>query len=165
MRPAPLALRPATAATALAMLAAMAAPAHADAPLFILDRTQLPFDLSPAHPANSPARATNLPTAAWNSAGNTANSPRLRDNRPDNPANAQRLLITADGGVIGYYVTNPGGVLNLFDVNGRRVAYRPARGTKSLFTVTGQWCGTTDGLKGGGVAMGITKDCYSRFGR
>ena len=152
-------------AAALGAFAAMATPAVADAPLFVLDRMLLPFDLGPGAPANNPARASNSPNSAWNSAGNTSNSPGVAANRPDHPANSTRLLITADGGVIGYYNTNPGGVLNLFDVSGKRIAFRPARGTKSLFTVTGQWCGTVDGTKDGGFALGVTRECAARFNR
>lgn len=139
-------------------------PGIADAPLIILDQTQLPFDLGPGHPANAPANPANAPHAAWNSAGNTANSASVWQNRPDNPANEKRLIITADGGVLGYYATNAGGVLNLFDVNGRRVAYRPAKGTRSLFTTTGQWCGTVDGGRQSFV-LAVTRGCAARFGR
>lgn len=139
--------------------------ARADAPLIVLDRTQLPFDLGPGHPANSPARPSNSPNASWNSAGNTANSSDTWGNRPSNPANEKRLIITADGGVLGYYATNAGGVLNLFDVNGRRIAFRPASGTRSLFTVGGQWCGTVDGGRGGDFVLAVTKSCAAGFSR
>ena len=145
-------------------LSMAAAVAHADAPLIVLDQTRLPFDLGPGHPANNPASPANSPNAAWNSSGNTANAATAWQNRPSNPDNEQRLIITADGGVLGYYATNSGGVLNLFDVNGRRIAYRPARGTKSLFTVTGQWCGTVDGGTRSFV-LAVTPDCAARFGR
>lgn len=138
-------------------------PAMADAPLFILDRTQLAFDLGPGHPANSTARASNSPNAAWNSAANSANSTAAYENRPDNPANQKRLIFTSDGQVLGYYAVNAGGVLNLFDLRGRRVAYRPARGTRSLFTTAGEWCGTVDGTMGGGFALGVTRQCAGRF--
>lgn len=141
-----------------------AAAAQADAPLIVLDQTRLPFDLGPGHPANNPARPANSPNAAWNSSGNTANSGTAWRNRPSNPDNERRLIITGDGGVLGYYATNQGGVLNLFDVAGRRVAYRPARGTRSLFTVTGQWCGTVDGGRGNFV-LAVTPACAARFGR
>ena len=147
-----------------AALVCLAGPALADAPLIVLDRTQLPFDLGPGAPANNPARPSNSPNAAWNSAANTANSSAAWENRPSNPANEQRLIITADGGVLGYYATNAGGVMNLFDVNGRRVAYRPARGTRSLFTAQGQWCGTVDGGRDSFV-LAVTRDCAARFGR
>ncbi|MCQ0970609.1 hypothetical protein MLD63_09255 [Paracoccus sp. TK19116] len=149
----------------LLALAAGTAPALADAPLFILDRTQLPFELGPGHPANNPAAPANSPYSAWNSAGNSSNTSGNYENRPSNPANQNRLIITSDGSVVGYYALNPGGVLNLFDVNGNRVAFRPARGSKSLFTTNGQWCGTTGGLDGGGVAFGITQSCAARFFR
>ncbi|GHG20044.1 hypothetical protein [Paracoccus aerius] len=142
----------------------LALPAWADAPLIVLDQTRLPFDLGPGHPANNPASPANSPHAAWNSSGNTANAGTAWQNRPSNPDNEQRLIITADGGVLGYYATNAGGVLNLFDVNGRRVAYRPARGTRSLFTVTGQWCGTVDGGRTDFV-LAVTPSCAARFGR
>ena len=144
-------------ALAVALLGA-AAPAAADAPMVILDRGQLPFDLGPGHPANHPARASNAPYAAWNSSGNTANSSQAWENRPSNPANGKRLIFTADGEVRGYYAQNAGGVLNLFDAQGRRVAYRPARGTKSLFSVSGQWCGTVDEGRGG-MILAMTLDC------
>ncbi|MCF3973568.1 hypothetical protein [Paracoccus salsus] len=138
------------------------APAAADAPLIILDQTQLPFDLGPGHPDNSPARQSNSPNAPWNSAGNTANARSTWQNRPANPDNENRLIMTADGNVLGYYATNAGGVLNLFDLNGRRVAYRPARGTRSLFTTAGQWCGTVDGGARAFV-LAVTKSCARRF--
>lgn len=146
-----------------ALFATAATVARADAPLIILDPGQLPFDLGPGHPANSPARQSNSANAAWNSASNTANSSSARENQPTNPENEQRLIITADGGVLGYYATNAGGVLNLFNVSGRRIAYRPARGTRSLFTTAGEWCGTVDG-SGGGMILGVTQSCASRFG-
>lgn len=146
------------------LLALAALPARADSPLIILDQTQLPFDLGPGHPANNPAKASNAPNAPWNSAGNTANSSAAWENRPSNPANEQRLIITGDGGVLGYYARNAGGVLNLFDVNGRRIAYRPARGTRSLFTTSGQWCGTVDGGRETFV-LAMTRTCAARFGR
>ena len=148
----------------IALLLGSGFAARADAPLIVLDQTRLPFDLGPGHPANNPASPANSPNAAWNSSGNTANAATAWQNRPSNPDNEQRLIITADGGVLGYYATNSGGVLNLFDVNGRRIAYRPARGTKSLFTVTGQWCGTVDGGTRSFV-LAVTPDCAARFGR
>lgn len=138
------------------------APASADAPLIVLDQTQLPFDLGPGHPSNNPAKRENSPNAPWNSAANTANSASIWANRPVNPANEKRLIFTADGEVRGYYVTNAGGVLNLFDVNGRRVAYRPARGTRSLFTSGGEWCGTVDGGRQSFV-LAVTRACLRRF--
>lgn len=147
--------------TMLVMLAA--APALADAPLVVLDSTQLPFDLGPGHPANSPARPGNAPHSAWNSAGNTANSAQVAGNRPTDPENEQRVIFTADGSVVGYYAPNAGGVLNLFDLSGRRVAYRPARGTQSLFTTDGAWCGTVDGLRDGGMVLAVTQNCARRF--
>lgn len=149
---------------ALSLWIATTTMSWADAALIILDQTRLPFDLGPGHPANSPANPANSPHAAWNSAGNTANAGTAWQNRPSNADNERRLVITADGGVLGYYARNPGGVLNLFDVQGRRIAYRPARGTRSLFTVTGQWCGTVDGA-GGDVVLAVTPACAARFGR
>lgn len=155
----------AVAATVLALLLGLTAPALADAPLIVLDRGQLPFDLGPGHPANRPSAPGNSPNAPWNSAGNTANSPSAWGNRPSNPANERRLIFTADGSVLGYYAENAGGVLNLFDVNGRRLAYRPARGTRSLFTTSGEWCGTVDSPRGGGMVLAVTPECARRFAR
>ena len=148
---------------AIALVLAAGA-AGADAPLIVLDQTRLPFDLGPGHPSNNPASPANSPNAAWNSSGNPANAATTWQNRPSNPDNEGRLIITADGGVLGYYARNPGGVLNLFDVTGRRVAYRPATGTRSLFTVTGQWCGTVDGRRGD-VVLAVTPACAARVGR
>lgn len=136
----------------------------ADAPLIILDQSQLPFDLGPGHPANNPARTSNSPNAAANSAGNTANAGSTWNNRPSNPANENRLIITADGGVLGYYAPSQTGVLNLFDVNGRRIAYRPASGTRSLFATDGSWCGTVDGGRTDFV-LAVTPGCAAKFGR
>lgn len=157
MRLAPLAL----------MIAALAAPAPAmaDAPLIVLDRGQLPFDLGPGHPANNPARPANSPNAAWNSSGNTANSAAAPGNRPTDRVNESRVIFTADGSVLGYYAPNAGGVLNLFDLSGRRIAYRPARGTQSLFTTQGTWCGTVDGLRDGSFVLAVTPECARRFRR
>lgn len=146
--------------TALAL--SFATVAAADAPLIILDRAQLPFDLGPGHPANSPARTSNSPNSAWNSASNSANSSAAWENRPSNPENEKRLIFTADGSVLGYYATNAGGVMNLFDVNGKRIAYRPARGTLSLFTTSGEWCGTVDRNRGG-MVLAVTRSCAARF--
>lgn len=147
----------------LAILASLALPARADAPLIVLDRGQLPFELGPGHPANNPAKPSNSPNATWNSSGNTANSSSVRENQPSNPANSKRLIFTSNGSVLGYYAANAGGVLNLFDVNGRRIAYRPAKGTQSLFSTDGQWCGTVDNQRGGGFVLALTRDCASRF--
>lgn len=149
----------------ISTLCCLAAPALADAPLIVLDRTQLPFDVGPGNPANSPSRPGNAPHSAWNSAGNTANSSAAWENRPTNPANEKRLIFTAQGDVLGYYARNAGGVLNLFDINGRRVAYRPARGTQSLFTTQGAWCGTVDGLRDGSFVLAVTPECVRQFGR
>lgn len=155
-------MRPILAALALSL---MTGPLLADAPLIVIEQSQIPFDLGPAHPANKPSRMSNSPNSAWNSAANSANSGSAYENRPSNPANSERLIITGDGGVMGYYSTNAGGVLNLFDVNGRRVAYRPARGTRSLFSTNGEWCGTVDGVRGGGFVLGVTRSCAARFNR
>lgn len=154
----PLPIRP---ALALAFVIAATA-AVADAPLVVLDRTRLPFDLGPGHPANSPSRTGNQPNAAANSSGNTANSSAAWENRPSNPANAKRLIFTAEGDVLGYYVPGASGVLNLFDTGGRRIAYRPAHGTQSLFTVRGAWCGTVD-QPSGGIVLAVTQECASLF--
>lgn len=158
MRPTP------TRLAAIITAACLGLPALADAPLIVLDQTRLPFDLGPGHPANSPARAANSPNAAANSASNAANRPTTWNNRPTNPANERRLIITADGGVLGYYAPSAAGVLNLFDVNGRRIAYRPARGTRSLFSTDGAWCGTVDGGREGFV-LAVTPDCAAKFRR
>lgn len=152
-------------AGALVAMMALAPAAQADAPIIIIQQTQLPFDLGPAHPANKPSRMSNSPNSAWNSSANSANSSSAFENRPSNPANSERLIITGDGGVMGYYARNAGGVLNLFDVNGRRIAYKPAKGTKSLFTVNGEWCGTVDAVRGGGFVLGVTQSCAARFNR
>lgn len=155
-------------AVALALLVASGGallPRHAgaDAAFIVLDRTQLPFDLGPGNPANSPSRSGNAPHSAWNSGANTANGGTIWQNRPSNPANGNRLIFNAHGDVLGYYAPNPGGVLNLFDVSGRRVAYRPARGTQSLFSTSGQWCGTVDTPRGGGMVLAMTPECARLF--
>ncbi|WP_199258451.1 hypothetical protein [Paracoccus binzhouensis] len=139
-----------------------AAPVLADAPLFLIDQTRLPFDLGPGAPQNQPARQANSPHAAANSAASPANSASIHANSPRNPANEKRVIFTADGTVVGYYAPNGAGTLNLFTVTGKRVAYRP-RGSKSLFSSDGRWCGTVADTSGGGLAFGITRDCAGLF--
>lgn len=137
--------------------------AKADAPLFLVEPSQMPFDLGPAAPANKPSRQSNSPSAAGNSGGAPGNGSGIYANSPDNPANAPDggRAILADGEVVGYYTTNAG-VLNLFTSSGRRVAYRPARGSKSLFSTNGKWCGTVAST-GGGFAFGMTRSCVNSF--
>lgn len=144
------------------ILALLATPALADAPIFVLDQTQLPFDLGPGAPQNSPARQANSPNAAANSAASAANRSSAYANSPANPANEKRVIFTADGSVIGYYAPNGSGTLNLFDLDGQRVAYRP-RGSKSLFSNDGRWCGTVADSDGGGFAIGIIRACAGLF--
>ena len=147
-------------AGALALALSVPAAALADAPLFIVDPSQMPFDLGPGAPANQPARRANSPSAAGNSASAPGNGSGIRANAPDNPANGPDggRAIWAGDEPVGYYTTN-GGTLNLFSRSGRRVAYRPGGGhTKSLFTPAGKWCGTV-AATGGGMAFGMTLDC------
>lgn len=137
-------------------------PALADAPLFVLDQTQLPFDLGPGAPQNAPSRQSNSPNAAANSAASAANRSSAYANSPANPANEKRVIFTGDGAVIGYYAPTDAGTLNLFDVTGKRVAYRP-KGSKSLFSNDGRWCGTVADASGGGFAFGVTRGCAGLF--
>lgn len=146
----------------LLALCLLACPAAADAPIFVIDQTQLPFDLGPGAPANAPSRTANSPNAAANSAASPANSGSIFANSPRNPANEKRLIFTAEGDVLGYYAPSNSGTLNLFDVNGKRVAYRP-RGSKSLFSNDGRWCGTVANNQGGGLAFGIIQGCAGLF--
>ena len=152
-----------TAALTLLLQGALGSGALADAPLFIVDPSQLPFDLGPGAPANQPSRTSNSPSAAGNSSGAPGNGSGIRANAPDNPANGPDggRAIWADGEPVGCYTTN-GGTLNLFTSSGRRVAYRPVRGTKSLFSNDGRWCGTV-AATGGGFAFGMTRTCLNRF--
>ena len=148
-------------AVALALM--LPGVALADAALFLVDPSQMPFDLGPAAPANQPARQSNSPTAAGNSSGAPGNGSGIHANSPSNPANGPDggRAIFADGEAVGYYAMN-GGTLNLFTSSGRRVAYRPARGTKSLFGTDGRWCGTVAST-GQGFALGLTRQCLDRF--
>ena len=143
-------------------LALIATPALADAPLFWIDQTQLPFDLGPGAPQNAPARQANSPNAAANSAASAANRASSYGNSPSNPANEKRVIFTADGTAVGYYAPNGAGTLNLFTLTGKRVAYRP-RGSKSLFSGDGRWCGTVAEASGGGFAFGVIRACAGLF--
>ena len=145
-----------------AALALIAGPALADAPIFLIDQTQLPFDLGPGAPQNAPSRQANSPNAAANSAASAANRSTSYANSPANPANEKRVIFTSDGSVVGYYAANGSGTLNLFDVSGKRVAYRP-KGSKSLFSSDGRWCGTVADASGGGFAFGVIRDCGNLF--
>ncbi|MDN3711813.1 hypothetical protein QWZ10_08190 [Paracoccus cavernae] len=104
----------------LAALLAMSGAALADAPVFVIDQSQLPFDLGPGAPENAPARQSNLPSAAGNSSANAANSSAAYANSPNNPANSKRVLFTAEGEVVGYYAENGSGTLNVFTATGKR---------------------------------------------
>ncbi len=156
---------PATLASlALAALTALPPAALADAPVFVIDQSQLPFDLGPGAPDNAPSRQANLPSAAGNSAANAANSSASYANSPNNPANAKRVLFTAEGEIMGYYAENGSGTLNVFTASGKRAFYRP-RGTKSLFSNAGEWCGTVAASQGSGFAFGITRACAPQLFR
>ena len=156
---------PATLASlALAALTALPPAALADAPVFVIDQSQLPFDLGPGAPENAPSRQANLPSAAGNSAANAANSSASYANSPNNPDNAKRVLFTAEGEIMGYYAENGSGTLNVFTASGKRAFYRP-RGTKSLFSNTGEWCGTVAASQGSGFAFGITRACAPQLFR
>ena len=144
------------------ILSLAAAPALADAPLFLIDQTQLPFDLGPGAPQNQPSRQVNSPHAAANSAASPANGSQRYANSPRNPANEKRVIFLSDGTAVGYYAPNGAGTLNLFTLTGKRVAYRP-RGSKSLFSTSGKWCGTVADANGGGFAFGIIRACASLF--
>lgn len=149
-------------ALCLAVIAALAAPARADAPLFTLNQSSLPFDLGPASPGNSPSRMANSPSAAPNSAANPANGSGVYTNSAKNPANEKRVIFTSDGTVVGYYAPSPAGVLNLFSLTGKRVAYRP-KGSKSLYANDGRWCGTVAAAQAGNFAFGIVRACSGLF--
>jgi hypothetical protein len=144
------------------ILALAASPAMADAPLFLLDQTKLPFDLGPGAPRNQPSRQANSPHAAANSAASPANSGSSFRNSPRNSENEKRVIFTSDGTAVGYYASNGAGTLNLFTLTGKRVAYRP-RGSKSLFSGDGRWCGTVADTSGGGYAFGIIRACARLF--
>lgn len=157
---------PVPALLVLSLLAAPALPpaAFADAPLFIVEPSQMPFDLGPGAPANQPARAGNLPHAPGNSGAAPGNGSGIRANAPDNPANLPGggRTIWAGDEPVGYYTRN-GGTLNLFDRRGHRIAYRPGGGrTKSLFSPQGTWCGTV-AETADGIALGLTRDCANAF--
>lgn len=148
---------------ALALALLLPGAALADAALFLVDPSQMPFDLGPGAPANQASRHSNSPAAAGNSSGAPGNGSGIHANAPSNPANGPDggRAILADGEAVGYYTTN-GGTLNLFTSSGRRVAYRPARGTKSLFSTDGRWCGTV-AQTGSGFALGMTRQCVDKF--
>lgn len=141
-------------------------PAAGESVLFVVDPSQLPFDLGPGSRQNAPANVANSPSQYGNSAGNHTNSASARANAPGNPVNmpgGAQAIYTGDGGYAGY-ATQAGGALNLFDPAGRRVAYSPAGGhTKSLFSTAGEWCGTVAQAQGGSYAFGMTLTCAQRF--
>lgn len=145
-----------------ALSALCAVPALADAPIFLIEQSSLPFDLGPGAAANAPARQSNSPNAAANSTANPANSGGAWPNSPRNPANEKRVIFTAEGTVVGYYAPNGSGTLNLFDLSGRRVAYRPAA-SRSLFANDGRWCGTVADTQGGGIAFAVIRACAGLF--
>lgn len=150
------------AACLVLMTAILASPALADAPVFLIEQSSLPFDLGPGAPRNAPSRQSNSPNAAANSLASAANSSSSYANSPRNPANEKRVIFTSDGEVVGYYARSTTGTLNLFDVDGERVAYRP-KSSKSLFSNDGRWCGTVADAQGGNFAFGIIRACANLF--
>lgn len=150
--------------TAATLATALPATVRADAPVFVIEQSQLPFDLGPGAPENAPSRQSNLPSAAGNSSANAANTSATYANSPDNPANAKRVLFTAEGEIMGYYAENGSGTLNVFTTSGKRAFYRP-RGTKSLFSNAGEWCGTVAASQGSGFAFGIIRRCANHLFR
>lgn len=125
---------------ALLVLSLLAAPvlpatALADAPLFIVEPSQMPFDLGPgAPPASRRGPGTcRTPRQQRRRARQRLGHPRQRPDNPSNLPGGGRTIWAGDE-PIGYYTRN-GGTLNLFDRRGRRIAYRPGGGrTKSLFS-------------------------------
>jgi hypothetical protein len=86
--------------------------------------------------AASPARATDWQTSPnrWeNSSGNWLNSPQRWENSPANWLNSpnrygnDRILRDADGMPKGYIVPKQDGGANIFDFQGNRRGYLPAR--------------------------------------
>ena len=61
--------------------------ALADAALFVVEPSQMPFDLGPGAPANQPSRRGNAPFAAGNSGSAPGNGSAIHANSPRNPAN------------------------------------------------------------------------------
>ncbi|MBM6595953.1 hypothetical protein [Microvirga pudoricolor] len=138
---------------------------HADILAVIIDAAGLPYDLSPNKYDNSPDKYDNSSDKYDNSVDKYDNSPSKYDNSPakyDNGINGKRRVISQDNKMLGYYVFSPGGVLNFYNMSGKRIAYMPAGGrTQSIFTEKA-WCGTM-GNRSGAVVLGLTKPCYYRF--
>lgn len=87
-----------------------------------------------AAPAMAPATDWRSSPNRWeNSSGNWANSPNRWENSPGNWLNSphrygnDRILRDADGMPQGYVVPKPDGGANIFDFQGNRRGYLPAR--------------------------------------
>ena len=118
----------------------------ADYKIILINKSALPFSLSPSNFSNSPSNFSN-------SRSNFSNGP-----------SGNRRLLQENGRYAGYYVPNGNNLINFFNSNGERIAFNPNLDkTKSLFISeeTG-WCGTFTSFNGENI-IGLIPDCYYRF--
>jgi hypothetical protein len=144
----------------------LAHSASADLSLIVVDESQLPHELSGSRYENSSSNYANSASNYDNSGSNYSNSESNYENSASNSANGangDRRLISSENEFMGYYVFSSNGVINFFNASGKRIAYKPYNAdTKSVFTSSGDWCGTL-GNSNNELALGVSESCYFRF--
>ena len=154
--------------TLLAVTGLLAFPlaAFADLNVIILDENRLPYDLSKSRYENSASNYENSISNYENSKSNYDNSESNYTNSSsnyENGSNGERRLISNRNEFLGYYVFADTGVMNFFNTAGKRVGYKPNNpDTKSVFSASGEWCGTL-GNQDGAIVLGLSENCFYRF--
>jgi len=124
-----------------------AGSALADLPVFQIDESSLPYNLSPSNYDNSPSNYGNSISNYDNSPSNYDNSESNYSNSAsnyENSRNGSRRLIFKDGGSLkfsGYYVSASNGVTNFFSPSGKRMFYNPKKGRGIFGGRDGTFCG------------------------
>lgn len=112
--------------------------AMADLEVVLINKSDLPYSLSPSNYSNSSSNYDNSISNYDNSKSNYANSKTNYDNSSSNFNNGKsgdkRLLLKKDGSYyyIGYYVWTDKGRINFFSASGDRIFYSPPK-TDAIF--------------------------------
>lgn len=140
--------------------------ALADLRVIIVDEDRLPYELGSSNYDNSPSNYANSESNYENSGSNYENSESNYKNSAsnyDNGISGSRRIISGENEFVGYYVFSDSGVMNIFGASGKRVAYKPTTNdTQSVFSSSGEWCGTV-GEQEGEVVLGIVESCFFRL--
>ena len=125
----------------------------ADYKIILVDKSGLPYSLSPSKYSNSPSKYSNSPSKYSNSSSKYSNG-----------SSGKNRLLAENNKYVGYYVFTDDGIINFFNSDGKRIAFNPNLDeTQSLFHSTkSKWCGTF-GSFGSERVIGLVASCYYRF--